>query len=75
MRPRRTAGRLLTYHGGDLAGFHSQISFMPKEKLGVIVFVIGDHCPSSIISSATTYTNVCLGIDETPWSDRISSSG
>ena len=37
-------GRLLTYHGGDLVGFHSQISFMPHEHIGVIVFVIGDHC-------------------------------
>src|ERR1700687_2209688 len=36
-------GRLLTFHGGDLPGFHSQVSFMPNDKIGVIVFVISDH--------------------------------
>src|SRR5438046_7427465 len=26
-------GHLLTYHGGDLPGFHSQVSFMPNDKI------------------------------------------
>jgi len=34
---------LIAFHGGDLPGFHSQISYMPNEHIGVIVFVIGDH--------------------------------
>ncbi len=63
-------GRLLTFHGGDLPGFHSQISFMPKEKLGVIVFVIGDHCaPLYNLISYNVYERL-LGLDETPWSAR-----
>jgi CubicO group peptidase (beta-lactamase class C family) len=36
-------GHLMTFHGGDLPGFHSQVSFMPKEHIGVLVFVIGNH--------------------------------
>src|SRR5437588_1827649 len=36
-------GRLLTFHGGDLPGFHSQVSFMPKDKIGVIGLVISEH--------------------------------
>jgi CubicO group peptidase (beta-lactamase class C family) len=36
-------GHLLTYHGGDLPGFHSQVSFMPKERIGVVVLVVGNH--------------------------------
>src|SRR5258706_34679 len=36
-------GHLITYHGGDLPGFHSQVSFMPNDKIGVIVLVISDH--------------------------------
>ncbi len=63
-------GHLLVYHGGDLPGFHSQVSFMPREKIGVIVFVIGDHC--SILYDAVSY-NVyerLLDMDQTPWSDR-----
>ena len=63
-------GRLLALHGGDLPGFHSQISFMPKEKLGVIVFVIGDHCsPLYNLISYNVYERL-LGLDETPWSAR-----
>src|ERR1044072_676854 len=34
-------GHLLALHGGDLPGFHSQISIMPNDNLGVIVLVIG----------------------------------
>jgi len=64
-------GRLLTSHGGDLPGFHSQISFMPKEKLGVIVFVIGDHCAQLYnLISYNVYERL-LGLDETPWSARM----
>jgi CubicO group peptidase (beta-lactamase class C family) len=36
-------GHLLALHGGDLPGFHSQISIMPNDSIGVIVLVIGDH--------------------------------
>src|SRR6218665_1726978 len=36
-------GHLIALHGGDLDGIHSQVSYMPQDSLGVIVFVIGDH--------------------------------
>ncbi|QDL11899.1 penicillin-binding protein [Brasilonema octagenarum UFV-E1] len=70
---RKTAsyrGHLLTYHGGAIDGFHSQMSFLPQNKLGVIVFTIGDHC--SLLTDIITY-NVyerLLGLTQTPWSDR-----
>jgi len=63
-------GKLLTFHGGDLPGFHSQVSFMPNDKIGVIVFVISDH--SAPLYNAISY-NVyerLLGMDQTPWSQR-----
>ena len=63
-------GRLITYHGGDLPGFHSQVSFMPNDKIGVIVFVISDH--SAALYNVVSY-NVyerLLGMDQTPWSQR-----
>jgi hypothetical protein len=63
-------GHLLTYHGGDLDGFHSQVSFMPQEKIGVLVAVIGDH--ASILYNLVSY-NVyerLLGMDQTPWTKR-----
>jgi CubicO group peptidase (beta-lactamase class C family) len=64
-------GHLLTFHGGDLPGFHSQVSFMPNDKIGVIVFVISDH--SAPLYNAISY-NVyerLLGMDQTPWPQRF----
>ncbi len=63
-------GHLLTYHGGDLPGFHSQISFMPKEKIGVIVFVIGDHCAGLYNQIGYHVYERLLGLSLTPWSER-----
>jgi CubicO group peptidase (beta-lactamase class C family) len=63
-------GHLLTFHGGDLPGFHSQVSFLPKERLGVVVLVVGNH--TAPLYNYVTY-NVyerLLGIDQTPWIER-----
>src|SRR5438445_5288748 len=63
-------GHLLTYHGGDLPCFHSQVSFMPNDKIGVIVLVISDHsAPLYNIVSYNVYERL-LGMDRTPWSQR-----
>jgi len=63
-------GHLLTFHGGDLPGFHSQVSFMPNDKIGVIVLVISDHsAPLYNIVSYNIYERL-LGMDQTPWSER-----
>ncbi len=64
-------GHLFTYHGGAIDGFHSQISFLPQQKLGVIVFAIGDHCASLIdIVTYNVYERL-LNLEETPWSERL----
>jgi hypothetical protein len=63
-------GHLITYHGGDLPGFHSQVSFLPKEKIGVVVLVVGNH--TAPLYNYVTY-NVyerLLGLDQTPWIQR-----
>jgi CubicO group peptidase (beta-lactamase class C family) len=63
-------GHLLAYHGGDLPGFHSQISTMPYDSLGVIVFVIGNHAaPLYNVVSYNVYERL-LGMSLTPWSER-----
>ena len=63
-------GHLLAYHGGDLPGAHSQVSFMPKEKPGEIVFVLGDHIqPLYNMVSYNVYERL-LGMDQTPWTER-----
>ncbi len=63
-------GHYLTYHGGDLPGFHSQVSCMPYDSIGVVVFVISDHAaPLYNIISYNVYERL-LGLDQTPWSER-----
>jgi len=63
-------GHLITFHGGDLPGFHSQVSFLPKENIGVIVLVVGNHtAPLYNLVSYNLYERL-LGIEETPWIDR-----
>lgn len=64
-------GHLLTFHGGDLPGFHSQVSFMPRERIGVIVFVIGNHCASLYNTVSYNIYERLLGLDQTPWSERL----
>lgn len=63
-------GHVLAYHGGDLPGFHSQVSTMPYDSIGVIVLVIGDHAaPLYNIVSYNVYERL-LGLSLTPWSER-----
>jgi CubicO group peptidase (beta-lactamase class C family) len=63
-------GHLLAFHGGDIDGFHSQISFMPNDSIGVLIFVIGDHAaPLYNVISYNVYERL-LGMTQTPWSQR-----
>ncbi len=64
-------GHLLTFHGGDINGFHSQVSSMPYDGVGVIVLVVGDHAaPLYNVVSYNVYERL-LGMSQTPWSERI----
>jgi CubicO group peptidase (beta-lactamase class C family) len=63
-------GHLLTYHGGYIDGFSSQVSFLTQNQLGVIVLAIGEHCVA--LGDIITY-NVyerLLGLAQIPWSSR-----
>ncbi|MCX6233065.1 MAG: serine hydrolase [Bacteroidetes bacterium] len=62
-------GHQLVLHGGDLNGIHSQISYMPQDSIGVIVFVIGDHSISYNSILYNVYEHL-LGMSVTPWSER-----
>jgi CubicO group peptidase (beta-lactamase class C family) len=62
-------GHFLATHGGDLDGIHSQISYMPQDSLGVIVFVIGDHSMRYNPITYNIYEHL-LGLSITPWSER-----
>jgi hypothetical protein len=60
----------MTNHGGSLPGFYSQVSAMPYDSIGVIVFVIGEQgSPLSNIIPYNVFERL-LGLDQTPWSER-----
>lgn len=63
-------GNLISYHGGDINGFHSQVSVMPQQGFGVAVLVIGDHAaPIYNYVTFNVYERL-LGLTETPWIAR-----
>jgi CubicO group peptidase (beta-lactamase class C family) len=62
-------GHSIVMHGGDLNGIHSQISYMPQDSIGVIVFVIGNHSLGYNPITYNIYEHL-LGLSITPWSER-----
>jgi CubicO group peptidase (beta-lactamase class C family) len=63
-------GHLVSYHGGDINGFHSQVFVAPYDGVGVVVLVIGDHAaPLYNVVAYNAYERM-LGLDSTPWSER-----
>lgn len=63
-------GHLMAYHGGSLGGFYSQVSYLPTEGVGVVTFVIGDHC--AMLADLLTWHlyDRLLGLEPAPWSER-----
>ena len=63
-------GHYLTQHGGAIGGIYSNISFMPADSIGIIVFTNGAHAGQ--LPGIITYTvyDKLLGLSETAWSDR-----
>ena len=64
-------GHLLVSHGGALRAFHSQVSYLPKEKIGVSVFVIGDHCAPLSNAICFDIYGRALGLEATDWTARL----
>ena len=64
-------GHVVAYHGGDINGFHSQVSLMPYDGIGAVVLVIGNHAaPLYNVVSYAVYERL-LGMSLTPWSERM----
>jgi CubicO group peptidase (beta-lactamase class C family) len=63
-------GNVLTKHGGDMPGFHSQVAILPYDSLGIITFVIGDQGAS--LSNIIMYNlaDRLLGLEQTDWHGR-----
>jgi CubicO group peptidase (beta-lactamase class C family) len=63
-------GHFIAYHGGDLPGFHSQVSTMPNDSIGIIVLVVGDHAQPLYNALSYEIYERLLGMSRTPWTDR-----
>ncbi len=64
-------GHLIAFHGGDLPGFHSQVSYMPNDHIGVIVWVLGNHTSPLYNPISYNVYERLLGMNLTPWTDRL----
>jgi CubicO group peptidase (beta-lactamase class C family) len=63
--------RQISYHGGDLPGFHSQVSVMPRESIGVVVLLIGDHAAPLYNAITFTIYDRLLGLPLLPWTEQL----
>ena len=64
-------GKKLVIHGGGIDGFISQMSWMPRQKTGVVVLTnLGGNNPVPNIVTRYVYDRL-LGLDPVDWSGRI----
>ena len=63
-------GHYRAQHGGAIGGIYSQISMMPADSIGIIVFTNGAHVSYLPGLIANTIYDKLLGLEATPWSDR-----
>jgi len=60
-------------HGGNIDGFSANVSFLPEEKIGVVVLTNLDGNPVPSIVTWNIYDRL-LGLDQVPWNQRLLSS-
>ncbi len=63
-------GHYRTQHGGAIGGIYSNVSFMPADSIGVIVFTNGAHAGQLPGIITNMVYDKLLNLGETPWSDR-----
>ena len=63
-------GHYRTQHGGSLGGIYSQVSFMPNDSVGVIVFMNGVHARPMLEVLVNTVYDRVLSLSATPWNER-----
>lgn len=67
-------GRKLVHHGGGIDGFISLLSFMPREKLGMIVLTnLSGENPVPTIVTRGLYDRF-LGLEPVDWVGRVKES-
>jgi CubicO group peptidase (beta-lactamase class C family) len=63
-------GHKTVEHGGNIDGFSANLSFLPADRIGVVVLTNLDGNPVPEIVTMNIYDRL-LGLDQVPWSQRM----
>jgi CubicO group peptidase (beta-lactamase class C family) len=63
-------GHYRTQHGGAIGGIYSNVSFMPADSIGVIVFINGAHAGQLPGIITNIIYDRLLSLSDTPWNER-----
>lgn len=63
-------GHLVLSHGGGIDGFTAQVSFMPRDSIGMVILTNKGGTPLLSIIRYNVYDRL-LGIDQVDWNKRI----
>ncbi len=63
-------GHKTVSHGGAIDGFIALVSFIPQDKIGMVILTNLDQQPLPTIISYNVYDRL-LGLDQVPWNQRF----
>jgi CubicO group peptidase (beta-lactamase class C family) len=63
-------GHKVVEHGGNIDGFSANLSFLPADRIGVVVLTNLDGNPVPSIVTMNIYDRL-LGLDQIPWNQRM----
>jgi len=66
-------GYNMIHHGGNIDGFSALVSFMPEEKLGIVILT---NMNVTLLPKIITYNlyDRLLGLDQIDWNDRLKTA-
>jgi CubicO group peptidase (beta-lactamase class C family) len=63
-------GHKVVHHGGNIDGFSALVSFMPREKIGMVILTNMNGSPLPTVLSYNVYDRL-LSLDEVAWTARF----
>jgi CubicO group peptidase (beta-lactamase class C family) len=63
-------GRKLVHHGGNIDGFSALVTFMPRERLGLVILTNMNGSPMPTVVSYNGFDRL-LGLDPIDWTGRL----
>jgi CubicO group peptidase (beta-lactamase class C family) len=63
-------GHYLVHHGGNIDGFSALVTFMPQDKLGMVILTNQNGSSLPAVLSYNVYDRL-LGLDQIDWTKRV----